>query len=158
MMPAGKYLIMVSPIWNQYADESPEYKKVFLQVMCDRTVSLKHLTSEDGQVVFTESLKKHAQDQPANTRRGVPMIKEAYKQITLEAGELWYGYIYCNNPSRRPFKEIITPKLVGLEIVGKEMVNGKVELNVGARSDDIIILRRTDPAVEFGMSLSLIHI
>lgn len=155
MMPAGKYLIMVSPIWNQYADESPEYKKVFLQVMCDKTVLLKHLTAEDGQVVFTESLKKHAQDQPADTRRGVPMIKEAYKLINLEAGELWFGYIYCNNTSRRAFKEIITPKLVGLEIVGKEMVNGKVELNVGAGSDDIIILRRTDPAIEFGMKIEI---
>jgi hypothetical protein len=30
IMPSGKYLIMISPVWNDYAEESPDYKRIFV--------------------------------------------------------------------------------------------------------------------------------
>jgi len=56
---------------------------------------------------------------PADQRRNVPLVQGAYKAITLEAGDLWYGYIYANNPTKRGYVEKVTPKMKGLHVTNK---------------------------------------
>ena len=33
VLKAGKYLIMVSPVWNEHAEENTDYKRIFVQLM-----------------------------------------------------------------------------------------------------------------------------
>jgi hypothetical protein len=42
------------------------------------------------------------------------LVSGAYKAITLEADELWYGYIYGNNQTKKGYSEKVTPKLKGI--------------------------------------------
>lgn len=59
-MKAGKYLIMVSPIWNDNAEEHVDYKSIFVQLMAPEEVKINHLQADDGFEVFSQALKKHA--------------------------------------------------------------------------------------------------
>ena len=127
-MPKGKYLIMISPVWNEYAEESPDYKRIFVQLMARECVQIKHLQADDGCAVFVQGLKNYARDLPLSSRQPVPHVPGAFKVITLEAGDLWYGFIYASNPSNRGFEEGLKLNVSGLEVVGRVVQNGELTL------------------------------
>jgi len=33
-LKAGKYVVVVTPVWNEHAREHPDHMNVFLEVMC----------------------------------------------------------------------------------------------------------------------------
>jgi hypothetical protein len=52
--------------------------------------------------------------------------------------------------------EELTPKLAGLEVFGRLSNNGpKIQIQIPPNDDDIIILRRTAGACNFGMSYKI---
>lgn len=78
--------------------------------------------------------------------------------VTLEADNLWYGYIYSNNQSRVTFSEEVTPKLGGLVVSNRELNStGCVELLLRPKEDDIIVLRRTAGDCTFGMTSKVLR-
>jgi hypothetical protein len=34
IIPAGNYVLMIDPAWNDEANQSPDYKKVLIDIYC----------------------------------------------------------------------------------------------------------------------------
>ncbi len=63
-------------------------------------------------------MKSFALSMPKEERREFAN-KGAYRIISLEATDCWYGFIYTRNESVHNIKEEITPKIEGLEVMGR---------------------------------------
>lgn len=57
ILEPGKYVIMVSPIWNEESNQSPEHKQIFVEVLSTQQLSFKKLDADFGYNVLAESLK-----------------------------------------------------------------------------------------------------
>lgn len=119
--------------------------------MAKECVQIKHLQTDDGFKVFVQGLKNYARDLPQSAKQPVKNVPGAFKAITLEAGDLWYGFIYTNNPSNRGYEETLKLEIEGLEVVGKVVQNGELKLQGKPESDDIIVLKRTEGNPKFGL-------
>lgn len=60
----------------------------------------------------------------------------------LDLLNCWYGFIYTNNLSAHTLEEMMKPQLVGLEVIYPEMDGDKIDINIRANEEHIIILRR----------------
>ena len=40
MLRAGRYVIVISPVWNEHASESADHKDVYIEVLCPVRVNL----------------------------------------------------------------------------------------------------------------------
>lgn len=58
-------------MWNKHADEEPDHKKVFVEILCPEEVKMSQLGKEDGFRIFSHALKLHAQSLPENQRRNI---------------------------------------------------------------------------------------
>ena len=119
--------------------------------MARECVQIKHLQADDGFKVFVQGLKNYARDSPQSDKKPVNNVPGAFKVITLEAGDLWYGFIYTNNPSNKGYEETLKLEIEGLEVVGKVVQNGELKLQGKPDSDDIIVLKRTEGNPKFGL-------
>lgn len=69
ILKAGKYVVLVSPVWNDFAQQHEDYKKVFVEILCSESIKISHLQSNDGFKVFALALTNHALSQPAENRK-----------------------------------------------------------------------------------------
>jgi hypothetical protein len=50
----------VSPVWNESAELSKDYKKIYLEVLWSEKTNILSLPTTDGFEVFKQALKNHA--------------------------------------------------------------------------------------------------
>jgi hypothetical protein len=76
--------------------------------------------------------------------------------ISLEVGNLWFGYICAFNTSKKSFTEVLTPTTKGLEVMRLDVnEEGGVTLQMGPKTTSLIILRRVSEEVAFTMKTSV---
>jgi len=64
ILDSGRYIIMVSPVWNEESNQSPDHKHIFVEVLSTEKFSFRCLDSEYGLNVLSNSLKGVALDLP----------------------------------------------------------------------------------------------
>ena len=101
----------------------------------------------DGKKVFENALIHHAINQPKIRRqkiRGVPNGGESYHIASLEVENLWIGYIYTHNLSKKDFNIEITARCQGFSTPDRFLKNNKLDLTLAPEQSDMLILKRTD--------------
>lgn len=94
---------------------------------------------------------------PVEQRRPVKNVAGAYQIISLEASNMWCGYIYTNNDSQFKFQMNLNPTLGGLQVINHEMDNGRVSFRLKEREDEIVILKRDLGDCNFGLRTSVVN-
>jgi hypothetical protein len=77
--------------------------------------------------------------------------------ISLEASNMWCGYIYTNNASHYKFQMNLSPTLGGLMVINQPMVDGRVSFKLKENEDHIIIMKRTAGDCNFGLKTSVVN-
>lgn len=155
----GKYVFMIDPIWNDTANNHPNYKDVLVDIYGPESVDLQPLTDEVGMQYLVRALKKAAMTvSPEETRQTYLEDNEDYgtdviRVSDVESLDCWYGYIYTLNKSPFELTETLRPQLDGLEVVYPAIKPDEedIELEIPAGQDHIIILRRTENSCKYGL-------
>ena len=61
-MKAGKYVFVVSPVWNECANEHEDYKTVFIEILAQEKFIIKELNAIKGYSLFEAALINHARN------------------------------------------------------------------------------------------------
>ena len=148
-LAAGTYCVMIDPVWNEsVADEgTEEFKSVLLDIYAPEKVDIEVLAHEEGMLILAQSLK-HAAMKLSPPEKKVKYLEDRpdYNKVIrvqdLDMLNCWYGFIYTNNLSSSTLEEEMKPQLEGLEVVYPQMDGDKIDINIKANQEHIIILRR----------------
>ena len=158
-LKAGKYILMVDPVWNETTPNSHSYKDVIVDIYAPEGVDLAQVEDQVGMQVFARALKWAAMNKvPQDARQTYLEENEDYgtdviRVSDVESLDCWYGLIYTQNNSPYRLKETVRPDLQGLEICYPALSPGgeEVELDVPAGHDHVIILRRNANSCSYGL-------
>ena len=59
-MPAGKYVVMIDPLWNETTVNDDRYSDVLIDIYAPQTVSIDAITDEEGLEILVKALKSAA--------------------------------------------------------------------------------------------------
>ena len=59
-IPAGDYIVMVDPIWDESVKNDKEYREIMIDVFCPLTISLGEVDRDFGWEIFQGALKHYA--------------------------------------------------------------------------------------------------
>ena len=88
--------------------------------MGKESVKFKKMDPNDGFKIFSAGLKDVALSLPEDERKYFSN-NTAFRIISLQATDCWFGFIYTKNGSKRRYREELTPKLKGLEVLGRDL-------------------------------------
>jgi len=40
LIKAGSYVVVVMPVWNEFAEEDPDHKNIFIEVLCPANLTI----------------------------------------------------------------------------------------------------------------------
>lgn len=75
------------------------------------------MKGDSGYKVLAASIVNLARTVDESQHRQIAGVKGAYQVISLEVGNLWYGYICVFNTSKKSFTAVLTPEMTGLEVM-----------------------------------------
>jgi len=61
-IPAGNYIILVDPSWNDSARQHPDYKKVLIDIYCPEQVMINTIPNDKGVPLVEKIMKTFALD------------------------------------------------------------------------------------------------
>ena len=71
-------MLVVVPVWNEEANQDPEFKNTFIEVLCPVKMAICEFQYEDGLRIFVNAMKHHAQDSPQESKKPVRSVSGAY--------------------------------------------------------------------------------
>ena len=150
---------MIDPIWNKSVKNDELFKDVLVDIYAPTSVNLTQIDDYQGMQVLARALKGAAINlSPEESRQYYLEENEDYgtdvvRISDVESLDCWYGYIYTQNKSPHRLQEVVRPQLVGLEVVWPRLEPDQddIDIDVPSGSDNIIILRRTQPSCQYGL-------
>ena len=131
-----------------------------IDIYAPESVNINQVDDEHGMMILARALKGCAMNlTPLDQRTTYLEENEDYGKDVIRISDVesvncWYGYIYTRNESPYRLQETVRPSLNGLEVVWPPLPPGEedIEIDVAAGSDHVIILRRTAPSCQYGLS------
>lgn len=155
---AGKYIIMIDPLWNDTVDNDDMYREVLIDIYGPEGVNLDPVEDARGMQYLANALKHAAKNRaPVDSRQTYLEENEDYgtdviRISDVECLDCWYGFIYTQNNSKYALRETIRPALEGLVVVYPDMVNEEdIEFSIEPGQDHIVILRRVSGSCRYGL-------
>jgi hypothetical protein len=121
ILEAGEYTIMVDPQFNDSVNYDLEYKKIMVDVYSTCAVNLTPVQFDIGLESLQKTLVGIAE---TKADRMYPAQNTDYGQSVWTAKNLfssgcWMGFYYVKNESDAIFSMKFTPKLEGVEVIGR---------------------------------------
>lgn len=171
-LKAGKYIIMVDPLWNESANLDRCYKEVMVDIYAPEAVYIDQVDDAPGFELMAKALKRHAlANKDEKARSNYLSDNEDYGTDVLRVQDIeslpcWYGYIYTKNDSSLTLRETLRPELEGMSVIypikSDDMMNDTEEkkadqpleivIKVPPGQDNIVILRRATENVRFALN------
>ena len=128
-LKAGKYIVMVDPLWNQTIDNDEMYREILLDVYAPESVSLDQIDDTKG-ILYLEKALKHAavtmtpqDDLQYYLEDTADYGMDVVRISNVECLNCWYGFIYTRNDSQYRLTETMRPTLEGLEVIYPALVD-----------------------------------
>jgi hypothetical protein len=119
---------------------------------------MKKVDEKQGLDVFTSCLKNYARNfLPEEDRKPLNGMEGAWNALSLEIKDMWIGIIYVRNESAESFTYSVKPSLKGAHVLTTHSKDEEdfITMSLDSGTEEIIILKRTEGSVSFGMSTRL---
>ena len=157
-LKAGKYIVMVDPLFNETTEKDEMYREVLLDIYAPETVVLDQVEDAKGIQYLAKALKHAARTRTDEESKQYYLEEnpdygmDVHRISDVESLNCWYGFIYTMNNSKHQLSETIRPGLEGLEVVYPEMdADENIDFSIAPKEEHIVILRRTQGSCKYGL-------